>query len=109
MSSREKNLALYERAVSLCPEIERKGKSMPYTSANGHMFSQLNKAGQLGIRFSKERQQHYLKELDTTLFKSYGAIMRGYILVPAKILNDPEQVAKYLQESHEYVMSLEPK
>lgn len=52
MSKWEDNLKLYDMAVAKCPEIERKGKSMPYTSANGHMFSLLNKDGELGIRFS---------------------------------------------------------
>jgi len=44
---------------------------MPYTSVNGHMFSQLNKAGELGIRFSKEGEQ-FMEEHQTTVFKSMG-------------------------------------
>lgn len=32
-------LELYEKLVATCPEVERKGASMPYTSHNGHMFS----------------------------------------------------------------------
>ena len=82
---------------------------MPYTSANGHMFSLLNKAGEIGIRFSKEVQKKYIEEWDTTLFQSYNSIMHGYVLIPENMLEDLDNVAKYLNESYEYVMSLEPK
>ena len=82
---------------------------MIYTSANGHMFSLLNKIGQIGIRFSKEVQEKYMQELNTTYFKSYGATMRGYILIPDNMLEDLDELAKYLNESYDYVMSLDPK
>ncbi|MGI9544455.1 MAG: hypothetical protein ACR2MX_14440 [Cyclobacteriaceae bacterium] len=102
-------LAVYDRLVDKCPRFERKGKTMPYTSANGYMFSLLNKAGELGIRFSKQVQEKYMEELDTTIYKSYGAVMKGYILIPEKMLKDLDNVAKYLDESYDYAMSLEPK
>jgi len=73
------------------------------------MFSLLNKAGELGIRFSKDVQKKYIEELPTTTFISYGATMRGYILVPEDICNDIDLLAKYLKEGYDYVMSLEPK
>ena len=47
----------YDELVARCDRIERKGKTMPYTSANGYMFSLLNKAGEIGIRFSKDVQK----------------------------------------------------
>jgi hypothetical protein len=89
--------------------MERKGKTMPYTSANGYMFSLLNKAGEIGIRFSKETQKKYMEEWDSTLFKSYNSIMHGYVLVPEAMLEDLDNVARYLDESYDYVMTLEPK
>ena len=108
MTYKEK-LALYDKAVDQCPRFERKGKTMPYTSANGHMFSQLNKDGELGIRFSKETQEKYFKKLNTTHFKSYGAVMKGYVLMPQTIWDTPKALMKHLNESYDYVMSLEPK
>lgn len=105
----EENLKLYDELVAKCPRFERKGKTVPYTSANGHMFSSLNKDGELGIRFSKAVQEKYMKELNTTYFKSYGATMKGYILVTDEMLKDLDQLAKYLNESYDYVMSLPPK
>ena len=105
----KERLKLYDDIVALCPRFERKGKTMPYTSANGYMFSLLNKAGEIGIRFSKEVQKTYMEEFETTLYHSYGAVMRGYILIPEAMLEDRKKVAKLLDESYDYVMTLEPK
>lgn len=95
--------------MSKCHRFERKGKTMPYTSANGYMFSLFNKAGEIGFRFSKEVQQKYIKKFDSSIYKSYNAVMKGYVLIPEQMLSDLDILAKYLNESFDYVMSLEPK
>lgn len=105
----KERLEIYDKAVAKCPRFERKGKTVPNTSANGYMFSMLNKDGELGIRFSKPVQEKYLQEFNTTLFKSYGAVMRGYVLIPDHMLKDLDQLADLLNESYDYVMSLKPK
>lgn len=105
----EEKVERYDQLVAKCPRFERKGKTMPYTSANGYMFSIINKEGELGIRFSKEVQEKYLEEFDTTLFKSHGAVMKGYVLIPDSMLEDLDRLAEYLNESYDYVMTLEPK
>ena len=61
----EGKLKIYDELVAKCPRFDRKGKTVPYTSSNGHMFSFLNKAGEIGIRFSKEVQEKYIKEFGT--------------------------------------------
>ncbi|HKI54306.1 MAG TPA: hypothetical protein VJ987_09285 [Anaerolineales bacterium] len=108
MTWKEK-LELYDKLIAKCDRFDRKGKTMPYTSANGHMFSLLNKDGQIGIRFSKEVQNKYIKEFNTTIFKSYGAVMKGYVLIPDHMLEDLGKLSEYLNESYDYVMTLEPK
>ena len=105
----EEKLKIYDELVAKCPRFERKGKTMPYTSANGHMFSLLNKDGEIGIRFSKEVQKKYMEDFDTTIYRSYDSIMHGYILIPDHMLEDLDNVARYLDESFDYVMSLESK
>jgi len=105
----EEKLKVYDELVSKCPRFERKGKTMIYTSANGHMFSLLNKAGEIGIRFSKDIQEKYIKEFDSSIYKSYNSTMHGYVLIPEKMLTDLDKLAKYLDESYDYVMSLDPK
>jgi hypothetical protein len=66
----EQNLKIYDELVAKCDRFERKGKTVPHTSANGYMFSVLNKAGELGIRFSKEVQKKYMRNL-TRIFLNH--------------------------------------
>ena len=106
---REAQLKIYDELVSKCARFKRKGKTMPYTSVNGYMFSLFNKANEIGIRFSKEVQKKYIEEYNTTIYKSYNAIMRGYILITKEMLEDLNNVVKLLNESYDYAMSLEPK
>lgn len=105
----EEKLALYDQVIARNPNFDRKGKGMPFTSANGHMFSQLNKAGEIGFRFSQKDAEQFMEEHQTTVFKSYGAVMKGYVLIPEAMLDDIDLMASYLQKSYEYVMSLDPK
>lgn len=105
----DERLDLYDRLVALCPRFERKGKTMPYTSANGYMFSLLNKDAELGIRLSKESGERFKEEHETTIFKSYGAVIRGNVLIPDAMLDDLETLATYLDEAYDHVMSLKPK
>ena len=106
--TREEKLAIYDSIVEMCPDFPRKGKTMPYTSANGYMFSQFNKDNQVGIRLPKDVREKFLEDHDSGPFLSYGAVMREYVLIPDSMLEEPERVAAILQTGYEYVMSLEP-
>ncbi len=106
---REEKLKFYDKLIAMNPNFERKGKTMPYTSANGHMFTLFNKACEIGIRLSKESGEKFMEEHQTTIYKSYGAVMRGYVLVPERLYDDIELLSAYVQESYEYVLSLKPK
>ena len=105
----EERLKLYDKLIPTHPNFERKGKTMPYTSVNGYMFSQLNKAGEIGIRLSKEQGKKFMEEYQTTEFKSYGAVMREYVLIPETLLDNLELLSSYLNDSYEYTKSLPPK
>lgn len=106
---REDVLKIYDKVVDANSNFVRKGKTMPYTSANGHMFSLLNKDGELGIRLSKEDTVKFDETYGAKPFISYGATMREYVLIPESLLGDEETLRKYLQKGFEYVMSLPPK
>ncbi len=108
MKTREEVLKIYEAALDLAG-LERKGKTMPYTSANGYMFSQLNKAGELGIRLSKTDTAEFDATYGTQPFISYGAKMREYVLVPQELLKDREALSNFLKMGFDYVNSLPPK
>ena len=50
-----------------------------------------------------------MKENETIIFKSYGPVMRGYVLVPEKLLDNLKLLSPFLTQSYNYVKSLEPK
>ena len=108
MPPRDK-IDLYDRLIATNPEIERKGVTNPYTSVNGHMFTHLGKTGTLGIRLPKEERQAFLEQYNTSLYKSYGAIMKEYVAVPDDLLDNTEELSKYLEISYAYTKSLKPK
>lgn len=105
----EEKLKFYDKFIATNPKFKRKGKTMPYTSANGYMFTLLNKAGEIGIRLSKPSQKKFIEAHNSGPFKSYGAVMRDYVLVPEELYDNMELLATYLEESYQYVMSLPPK
>lgn len=105
----ESNLKKYDAIVALTDKFERKGKTMPYTSSNGYMFSLLNKSGEFGIRLSKEDQTIFKEKYNTTIFKSYGPVMKDYVLVPDNLLDDQQLILEYLEKSYAFVHSLPTK
>ena len=109
MSTYDENLEFYNRLVEMNPNFERKGKTMPYTSANGYMFSQLNKNGEIGIRLSKDSKKEFMAKYNAEDFISYGAKMRGYVRIPEVLFSDIDMLSALLEESYQFVMSLPPK
>lgn len=102
-------LALFKALVASYPEIELKGKTSPYTSVNGHMFSILDKEGRLGLRLPKEEREQFLEEHKTALHEAYGKVMREYVRVPDNLLEDTDALKPYLGISYDYTISLKPK
>lgn len=105
----QQRLELYDQIVAQCPDFERKGKKMIYTSANGYMFTLLNKDAEIGIRLSKASQDAFKEKYNATEYRSYGAIMRDYVKVPDELLDDNDLLVRYFNESYNYVKSLPPK
>ncbi len=109
MTNYTDNLELYNKLIESHPDIERKGKTMPYTSINGHMFSILSKEGVMGLRLSKNDREDFRVKFNSELMVQYGSIMKEYVVIPAKLLVDTKTLLKYLQKSFDYVSSLKPK
>lgn len=107
--TREATIKIYDALIEQCPNVIRKGKTMPYTSANGYMFSQVNKAGELGIRLQKDMGNVFMETHNTTIFKSYGAVMKDYVLIPEHLLSDTTLLVDLLETSFAYVMTLPKK
>ena len=106
---RQQRLAIYDAIVADNPHFDRLGKTMPYTSANGYMFSQLNKDNELGIRLPKPAQEAFKKAHNATIFKSYGAVMKDYVRIPDHLFDTPGLIGATLEEGYQFVMSLPPK
>ena len=105
----EENLKKYDEIVAQSDRFSRKGKTMPYTSANGYMFSLINKEGQLGIRLPKSEQETFLNTYESGPFYSHGAKMRDYVLIPNELLNQPKELLSLLDMAYDFVSSLPAK
>jgi TfoX/Sxy family transcriptional regulator of competence genes len=102
-------IELYDQLIATHPDIERKGVTNPYTSLNGHMFTHLSKDGTLGLRLPKEEREAFLEKYNTSLYESYGAVMKEYVAVPDDLLQNTEELKQYLDLSYEYIKTLKPK
>jgi TfoX/Sxy family transcriptional regulator of competence genes len=103
------NLELYEKVVATIPEVKRKGKTMPYTSHNGHMFSLFTKEGKLALRLPDEDREAFVQKYGTEPVVQYGAVMREYVEIPQELLQDTDELKRYFQLSYEYIGTLKPK
>jgi len=114
-ASREKNeippekLELYDRLIETNRNIERKGVGLPYTSVNGHMFTFLNASGSLAIRLPEREREQFIQRYQTTLFEAHGVILKEYVAVPDSLLRNTGELARYLDLSFQYAMTLKPK
>ena len=99
----------YAAIVAANPDVDLKGAKNPYTSRNGHMFSFLGPDGTMALRLSPERYDDFLAAYDSGPVESYGAIMRGYVSVPASLLADPAELQPWFDESHTWIGTLKPK
>ncbi len=102
-------LELYNNVIRNHPEIERKGKTTPYTSLNGHMFSFLSKEGSMGLRLSQKDREDFIQNFNSHLMEQHGRIMKEYVEIPSDVLQNTEQLSEYLQKSLRYVSGLKPK
>lgn len=103
------NLELYEKAVATMPDVKRKGKTMPYTSRNGHMFSLLTKEGKLALRLPRDDREAFVKEYGTEPVIQYGAVMKEYVEIPQELLQDTDELGQYFELSYRYIGTLKPK
>lgn len=101
--------ALYDKLVGLFPKVERKGKSMPYTSCNGHMFSFLDSGGNMGLRLPEEERERFLKKHGTELFVAHGTVLKEYVTVPDELLIRTSALKPWFATSLTYARSLKPK
>ena len=101
--------AQYEKLVATNPKIELKGATIPYTSHNGHMFSNFNPDNTLGLRLPPDKIESFIKKYKTKLVEAYGIVRKEYVVVPDSLLKKTKELKPYFDMSFEYVNSLKPK
>ena len=82
---------------------------MPYTSVNGHMFSFVSKEGEMGLRLPTEELELFIDKHQSTQMEQHGRLMKEYVVIPAGMLQNTEELFPYLEKSFDYVSSLKPK
>jgi hypothetical protein len=100
---------LYEKLVATNPEVELKGATVPYTSHNGHMFSNFNPDGTLGLRLPPNMIEEFLKKYKTKLVEAYGIVRKEYVVAPDTLLKNTKELKPFFGKNFEYVNSLKPK
>ena len=101
-------LEQYKKLIATNPKVELKGATVPYTSHNGHMFSNFNPDGTLGLRLPPDEIEAFLKKYKTTLVAAYGIVRKEYVVVPDKLLENTKKLKPYFDMSFKYVSSLKP-
>ena len=102
-------LEWYETLVATNPRVERKGAAMPYTAVNGHMFSFLTKTGTLALRLPPPEREAFLKTYNVKLCEQHGTVLEEYVEVPARLLQETQELKTYFDVSYAYAASLKPK
>ena len=102
-------LAAYDALVASRSGLERKGKTMPYTSINGHMFSFLTPDGVLALRLPAPDRDGFLETYRTRPVEQHGAVLKEYVAVPPDLLDRLEELRPWFDRSFDYVSSLKPK
>lgn len=103
-------LALYTAGVDQSEsDVSVKGAKNPYTSRNGHMFSFLDASGSMALRLSDELRDEFLSRYDSGPVTQYGSVMQGYVAVPDGLLHSTDEIARWLDRSHDWIGTLPPK
>jgi hypothetical protein len=109
MGDFDEMLARYEALVAGHDGVGVKGKKMPYTATGGNMFSFLAPDGQLCLRLSPEDKAAFEAAHGTGDVVQYGAVMRGYVPVPAPVFQDDGALAEWFGRSLAFARGLKPK
>ncbi len=106
----DKALEIYEDLVADYDDLAVKGAANKYTSMNGNMFSFLNKDdATLCLRYSEADKAAYNEANGTSDVISYGAVMRGYVVMTPEIMADEAALKDHFARCVEHARMLKPK
>ena len=99
-------LALYEKLIATDPNIERKGATIPYTSANGKMFTYLSPTGDVRLRLPSGEREAFMKKYKTKVVVQHGVVMKDFVAVPPGLLARTTELKRYLAISRSFAEQL---
>ncbi len=91
-------LRLYELAVKAAG-WERKGATMPYTSAGGHMTSFLDPTGAMALRLPPALREEFLSAYGSRIVEQHGRVMPDFVLVPEGLLSETAELQRWLERA----------
>lgn len=100
---------VYDALVNAFPAVERKGKTMPYTSVNTYMFSFVGKEGNIALRLSPDDMQECIQQYGATVMMQHGRVMKDFICVSDDMMAEMNILKKYFQRSLDHTNTLKPK
>lgn len=86
-----------------------KGAKNPYTARNGHMFSFLDADGTMALRLPDDLREEFLDHYESGPVVQYGSVMRGYVSVPADLLEKTDELKEWFDRSYDWIGTLKPK
>jgi len=103
-------IAAFEAATSgLAGAEPRKMFGYSCVFAKGNMFAGLHEAGMV-LRLPDDQRAEFLRLKGAEQFEPMpGRVMREYVIVPKVLLNAPDQLRKWVEESLAYALSLPAK
>ena len=103
-------LETYQQLVEPHNDLTIKGAANKYTSMSGNMFSFLNKDdATLCFRYSEADKKAYNEANGTSDVISYGAVMRGYVVMTPEIVADRAALQDYFDRCVDHAKTLKPK
>ena len=104
----EEKLNIYDEIIRNAKVLTEKVKKCFTPRERVYVFS-IKKMGKIGIWWPTNEAQKLKEKYNTTGFKSYGALMKDYVLIPEELLKNTELMISYFSRSFKYVKSHEPK
>ena len=91
-------LRLYELAVATVG-WDRKGATMPYTSADGHMSSFLDATGSMALRLKPALREEFLSTYGSRIAEQHGRAMPDFVIVPERLLSETAELQRWLERA----------
>jgi TfoX/Sxy family transcriptional regulator of competence genes len=99
----------FEAAVPPAPAVLRKMFGYPAGFVNGNMFTGLHQENMI-VRLSEPSRDKFLKTAGARIFEPMpGRPMREYVILPASVIQDKDQLRFWVAQALEYGLTLKPK